>query len=117
MQITNQARWDQFVAASQRGPGRHVLAYTQQWVDLMEARIAAGARVADIAEETSHQTPESNGITGAGHTHAVAILAETWAHGEELRQWHNAIEGAAQLNAGPGGVVSTAHMRVGGELG
>ena len=65
-----------------------VVAYMIRWADLMEAEMAKGKKLEDIAEKTSRDA-DKEGITGFMYGCAVAALAEFWEYGEELRQWHN----------------------------
>lgn len=62
--------------------------YAQRWADLMEQKIAAGQKVADVAEETSNEADTEN-ITGAMYGCAFSLLSYFWEYGEELRLWHN----------------------------
>jgi len=62
--------------------------YAARWANLMEARMATGATLRDIADETSHEA-DVEGITGFMYGAAVSMLARAWEHGEELRRWHN----------------------------
>lgn len=55
---------------------------------MMEEQIDKGAKVEDIAEETSHKA-NADGITGFMYGAAVAILSQCWEYGEELKKWHN----------------------------
>lgn len=70
------------------GYGAGIFAYAESWAELMEARIDAGEKIADVAEETSHNA-EPKGITGYMYGASVGVLSLCWEHGEELRQWHN----------------------------
>jgi hypothetical protein len=54
----------------------------------MEGMLASGQSVSSCAERASHLANEE-GITGFMYGCAVSILAKVWAHGEELRRWHN----------------------------
>jgi hypothetical protein len=65
-----------------------VVDYGEAWAALMEAKIEAGASVADCANTASHEA-DTDGITGFMYGCAVKALAHFWIHGEELRQWHN----------------------------
>lgn len=65
-----------------------VVSYAEDWANLMEARMAKGERIADIAKPTSSDA-DTDGITGYMYGAAVAGLARFWEHGEALRLWHN----------------------------
>lgn len=66
--------------------------YAEAWADAMEARIAEGAKLEDIADATSHEVDSRPGfgITGFMYGCAVQSLAHFWVHGDALRVWHNA---------------------------
>ena len=68
--------------------GARCFTYATEWADLMEAQLAAGKSVADVASDTSHAA-DTDGITGFMYGMAVSILSDTWVHGEALRRWHN----------------------------
>ena len=73
------------------GYGSCCFRYAEAWADEMELAIAQGKTIADVARKTSKDVdrrPEF-GITGFMYGMAVAILSQSWIHGEELRRWHN----------------------------
>lgn len=88
MKIKDQNAWAEWVANNQDGYGSGVIRYAERWADLMEARIATGAALADVAQVTSREA-DTEGITGFMYGAAVAVLASSWERGEELRRWHN----------------------------
>ncbi len=65
-----------------------IVSYGEDWANLMEAGIAGGKTIQEIAEAASH-TADTDGITGFMYGCAVSALAHFWEHGEELRIWHN----------------------------
>lgn len=65
-----------------------VVSYGEDWANLMEARLAKGEKIIDIASDTSRKA-DTDGITSFMYGCAVSALARFWIHGEELRQWHN----------------------------
>lgn len=83
---------DDVVAKNNDPYGACAVRYAQEWAEAMEARIATGAKLEDIADPTSHEVDRRPGfgITGFMYGWAVGFLAEGWVHGEELRVWHNA---------------------------
>jgi hypothetical protein len=88
MKTTDQAAWDNAVEINGDPYGAATIRYTERWADLMEARIAEGAALEDIAKATSHEA-DTEGITGFMYGCAVSLLAQLWIHGEALRRWHN----------------------------
>lgn len=58
------------------------------WAVAMQQAIRKGKKIADVAEELSHEV-DYEGITGFMYGWAVSFLAKFWKHGEELRRWHN----------------------------
>lgn len=68
--------------------GGRIISYSEDWADFMEAEMATGKSIADIAKATSRQA-DTDGITGFMYGCAVSGLARFWEHGEELRLWHN----------------------------
>jgi len=88
MKIRDAEAWKLGLANNQDPYGAAVYQYAETWANLMEARMAEGATLADIAQSTSHEA-DTGGITGFMYGCAVATLAHCWEHGEELRRWHN----------------------------
>src|SRR5688500_5033018 len=89
MQYLNENRWNEYVKANSDPYGGECVAYAKRWAELMEKEIDSGAKLKDIASETSH-TADTEGITGFMYGAAVSMLFESWKYGESLRQWHNA---------------------------
>ena len=89
MKLKDVDGWNKCLQSNKGEPyGEAVNRYAETWANLMEAEIAVGKTVADVAEQTSHNA-DTEGITGFMYGCAVSILAAVWEHGEELRQWHN----------------------------
>lgn len=65
-----------------------VMRYTANWASKMEERMAAGEKLEDIAAETSSEAFDEE-LKSFMYVYAVDLLAQSWEHGEELRQWHN----------------------------
>ncbi len=68
--------------------GGRIVSYSEDWASLMEARMANGEKIKDIAKFTSREA-DTDGITGFMYGCAVEGLSHFWEHGEELRCWHN----------------------------
>lgn len=79
-----------------------VVTYTERWADFMEKLLEKGAKLEDIAKESSHSA-DTEGITGFMYGCAVSALARFWEHGEDLRKWHNKEHNRADLNEKEGG--------------
>lgn len=97
--------------------GMACFTYAEQWADLMEAGMAEGKKIEDIAKDTSHEA-DTDGITGFMYGMAVSILSRCWIHGEELRQWHNlktAIGDEGKKANESGGVLNPALLTIGGK--
>lgn len=88
MQIANQENWNLYKTNNAEGYGKAILDYAERWADLIEAKIAEGAKLEDVAEETSREA-DTEGITGFMYGAAVKTLFDVWAHGDRLRRWHN----------------------------
>lgn len=88
MKLKDEATWKKGLENNQDDYGAAGYRFAESWANLMEEKIAAGAKVADIAKETSHEA-DTEGITGFMYGCAVSVLSAVWEHGEELRQWHN----------------------------
>lgn len=87
--VTNEAKWAKWRKSNEDdGYGEACLRYAARWAKQMDAKIAGGAKVEEIAEATSHEA-NTEGITGFMYGAAVSMLAECWRHGEALRRWHN----------------------------
>jgi len=88
MQFTDEAGWKEGLKNNTDDYGRGVYVFAERWANTMEREIAKGKRLADIAQDTSHEA-DTDGITGFMYGCAVNILTHCWVHGEELRKWHN----------------------------
>lgn len=80
--------WKEWVDKNDFGYGKATVEYAERWANLMEEELKKGKELEDIAEQASHDA-DTEGITGFMYGMAVAILADVWEHGEELRRWHN----------------------------
>lgn len=84
-----EVKWASWVKANTDPYGKCCVDYAAAWSELMEKKIDAGAKLEDIAEQTSYDVNEPFGITGFMYGCAVEMLAVAWEHGEALRRWHN----------------------------
>lgn len=115
MTLRDAEGWQKACDANKDGYGAAVMTYAERWARLMEARMAKGELIADIADECSHLADEE-GITGFQYGCAVSTLAHVWIHGEALRLWHNlhtqiGSEGKAANDSG--GVLNPALLSIG----
>jgi hypothetical protein len=106
-----EAEYAEYVAKNKDPYGAAVVRYAAAWADAMEKEIAAGKKLEDVAETTSHAT-DTEGITGFMYSCAVSGLAHLWAHGDALRRWHNGQYGVSEEKA-KGGTVNPAVFSVG----
>lgn len=91
MKLKDEDGWKRSREANTDPNGKAALDFAEAWADEMEARMEAGAKLEDIAEESSMEVDSRPGfgITGFMYGFAVSLLAQCWEHGEELRRWHN----------------------------
>ena len=88
IQIGLETQYAEYKAKNTDPYGGRVVSYGEDWANLMEARLAKGEKIADMAKITAGEA-DTDGITGFMYSCAVSALAHFWVHGEELRQWHN----------------------------
>lgn len=88
MKIRDVDGWNKCKANNQDPYGMATWKYAERWADAMEAAMADGTELSEIAEAAS-RSADTDGITGFMYGCAVSILSHAWAHGEELRRWHN----------------------------
>jgi hypothetical protein len=115
MTLRDAEGWKKACDANRDGYGGAVMTYAERWARMMEARMAKGERIADIADECSHLADEE-GITGFMYGAAVSTLAAVWIHGEALRLWHNLkhqLRDEGQRANDNGGVLNPACLCVG----
>jgi len=87
-EIVDQAIWDKFSnnpATDELHVG--IVSYAARWAGLMEARLARGESLQDIAESTSHQAIDGD-LSGGAFMAAISTLVKCWKHGKELRAWY-----------------------------
>ncbi len=111
VQPDKKVKYDHYVSINSDGYGAAIIRYGEAWADLMEAELASGKQLKDVAEPTS-MTADTDGITGYMYGAAVSGLAEFWEHGEELRRWHNAKHNVSPDQAG---TVNPAILTIGGK--
>lgn len=88
MQIRNQRTWDAMVQNNTHSYGSEIIRFSERWADLMEEKMASGARLKDIAEETSYEAG-TEGINPWMFGHSLRVLVKCWKHGNALRRWYN----------------------------
>lgn len=79
----------QAIVVKQGEFGAGILAYAETWARLMQAEMANGKTLEEVANPTSFEADTPYGMSGATHGLAVWTLTQTWKYGEELRRWHN----------------------------
>ena len=115
MTLADADGWAKAKAANSDPYGGAVMTYADRWARMMEARMAKGERIADIADECSRLADEE-GITGFMYGAAVSTLARVWKHGEALRLWHNLktqIRDEGEKANESGGVLNPACLSIG----
>lgn len=86
MKISNEKVWKDWRDNNTDPYSADVVSYAERWANLMEEKMAAGAILADCAEETSH-VADIFRITGFMYGVAVNVLVTCWEHGDELHRW------------------------------
>ena len=86
--VVDEKAWATWQANNSDGYGLGALRFAARWANYMEARIAKGDKLPDIAQACGHEA-DLEGITGFMYGAAVSVLASCWEHGEALRRWHN----------------------------
>ena len=107
--------WNKTVDANQDPYGAAGVRFAARWAHFMERDMAAGKAVADVAQSASSEA-DDDGITGFMYGCAVSILSKVWAHGEELRRWHNLdtqIGAEGEKANESGGVLNPAVLSIG----
>lgn len=94
------------------GYGARIISYAEEWARLMQAEMAAGKQLEDIADDTASEA-DYDGISGAMYGASVAALAQHWVHGERLRVWHNKRYERRNQSVDNGGVVNPAFITIG----
>ena len=111
----DEAKWNESVETNNDPYGSGVTRYAARWANYMDARIANGEQLSDIADDASREA-DKEGITGFMYGCAVSILSQVWKHGEELRRWHNKktqIHNEGDAANETGGVLNPAIMTIG----
>ena len=115
--ISNDENWKKWVESNDDPYGMACVTFAARWANLMEKRMADGAKLQDIAKETSHEA-DTEGITGFMYGAAVSMLSSSWIHGEELRRWHNLdtqIRNEGEKANESGGVLNPALLTISGK--
>lgn len=106
--IINPELWAKCVNNNTDPYGRAAISYAARWANMMEEAMSKGAKLEDIAKETSYKA-DTEGITGFMYGCAVNALSGVWKHGETLKNWHNAQYG---IEKGAKGVVNPAILTI-----
>lgn len=113
----DEAKWQRGVEAQKGdGYGLGVYGFAEAWARLMQAKMAEGKKIADVADECCSLADKGYGITGFMYGCAVSVLADCWKRGEELRRWHNLktqIRDEGEKANESGGVLNPALLSVG----
>lgn len=115
MNIVKRTDWENGKKNNTDPYGSAIYKYAEEWADIMEAEITNGARVEDIARDSSHEA-DTAGLTGFMYGAAVSILSNVWKYGEALRNWHNLdtqIGNEGEKANKEGGVLNPALMTIG----
>ena len=88
MKLKDAEGWAKAKAVNTDPYGACILSYAEDWANFMEREMAEGKTIKEMAEDTSREA-DTDGITGFMYGAAVSMLAQVWAHGDELRRWHN----------------------------
>lgn len=108
----DETKWLEGSAAQKDdGYGLAIYDFAQDWARLMQRRIAAGEKIADIADDCCSLADKGVGITGFMYGAAVHVLAGCWKHGDELREWHNSKYGRPGIT----GTVNPAVLIIGAD--
>jgi len=87
-EVADKDAWKTWKAKNQDPYGGAVITYAQRWARLMQAEMANGKSLEEVAEATSFEA-DLEGITGFMYGAAVSVLSQVWVHGDRLRRWHN----------------------------
>jgi hypothetical protein len=115
MKTVNEEDYNSWKANNSDPYGACGFRYLEAWADLMEAEMAKGKALSEVAEKTSYAA-DTEGITGPMYGCAVAVLSKCWVHGEELRKWHNIktqIHNEGETANENGGVLNPALLNIG----
>ncbi|MFH1089447.1 MAG: hypothetical protein V1716_03420 [Candidatus Uhrbacteria bacterium] len=86
----NPELWNSIKDKSQNPGGQSIFSFAERWVELMEEKMKEGGDLSIVAEEMIGPAENSGReMSGAGFGRAVALLSETWTHGDELLAWYN----------------------------
>lgn len=114
MKLKDAVLWKDYQDKNTDPYGGECVRYAEAWADLMEAAMALGRKLEDIADAASHEA-DTEGITGFMYGCAVSMLSVCWEHGEELRCWHNLdtqMQDEGEQANESGGVLNPALMKI-----
>ena len=84
-----QADWDEGLKKNDDDYGQAIYRYAKRWMELMEAKLDAGAELTkEFVDSTSHAA-DTEGITGFMNGAAASMIAAWWFRGEEFRLAYN----------------------------
>lgn len=84
MEIFNPVLWEMSKENNQDSYGSGVLDFAERWARLMQAYIASGKSLEEVARKAGHEA-DVDGITSFQFGAATVTLIECWKHGKELK--------------------------------
>jgi hypothetical protein len=87
MEFSDLHVWQQAVGGDPSSYCRGINTYAERWALLMQAEIAAGKPLQQVADATSRQA-DIAGLTGQMHHVAVCLLVNCWKYGDQLAAWY-----------------------------
>ena len=115
MKTNDTDNWQKWVDGNTDPYGRGIITFAERWADSMEAAMAQGEPIAACVSRCCSEA-DTEGITGFMYGAAVSVLSSSWAHGEDLRRWHNLdtqISSEGERANESGGVLNPALLSVG----
>jgi hypothetical protein len=85
MEFSSESDWNLGKANNTDGYGAAIFEYAEGWAKLMQAELANGKSLADVASKTSFEM-DFMGISGFMYGAALQTLVQCWVHGKELNE-------------------------------
>lgn len=87
--LVDESAWHTFIAQYNVGFGCYLEEFSRRWARLMQVEINDhGSEVLPEIAEACQRDADWDKVTAFMLKRSVALLSETWVHGDRLEKWH-----------------------------
>jgi hypothetical protein len=97
MLLLDPKKWHDLKEAARKEPllGTIIVDFAAQWANLIEERMDSQKKLSEVAMDAAHEVlavqPMKFGFNGQMMGMVIKTLAEHWAYGVDLKNWHSSL--------------------------